>query len=76
MAKKTTKRLRTKLPEPVVDDSETERDADVALRVLKRQSTLNRYDVRAVSQLSKAARAAFLPLPKPGKIRQGKPLKV
>ena len=46
------------------DDSEVESDIEVTLRVLKCQSAFNRYEVRAVSQLSKAARAAFLPLPK------------
>ena len=51
-------------------ESESERDTDVASRVLQRQSTLNRYEVRAVSQLSKAARAAFLPLPKPASIKK------
>jgi len=38
----------------------TEAYSDVALLVLKRLSVLNRYEVRAVSHLSKAARAAFL----------------
>ena len=57
-------------------NSEAERDADVASRVLKRQSALNRYEVRAVNRLKKAARAAFLPLPKPAKIKRKKPVKV
>lgn len=56
-------------------DSDSERDADVASRVLKRQSALNRYEVRAVNRLKKAARAAFLPLPKPAKARRRKPIK-
>jgi len=57
-------------------DSDSERDADVASRVLKRQSALNRYEVRAVNRLKKMARAAFLPLPKPAKIKKEKPVKV
>ena len=57
-------------------DSVLGSDIEVRLRVLKCQSALNRYEVRAVSQLSKAARAAFLPLPKPASIKKHKPLKV
>jgi len=57
-------------------NNEVERERDLALRVLKRLSALNRYEVRAVSQLSKAARAAFLPLRKQDKIKKEKPLKV
>ena len=58
------------------NEGEVERDADVASRVLKRRSALYRYEVRTVNQLKKAARAAFLPLPKLAKIKTGKPLKV
>ena len=48
---------------------------EVDLHILNRQLAINRYEVRAVSQLSKAARAAFLPLPKPAKARRRKPIK-
>lgn len=44
--------------------SEAERDADVASRVLKRLISFNRYEVRAVNKIKKAAKAAFLPLSK------------
>ena len=45
-------------------DSVLGSDIEMRLRVLKCQSALNRYEVRAVSQLNKAARVAFLSLPK------------
>lgn len=51
-------------------DSEVDRASDVATRILKRKSKLNRYEVHAVNQLGKAVNAAFLPLPKPAKIRK------
>ena len=57
-------------------EGELERDANRALRVLKRRTALYRYEVRVVNQLKKAAQAAFLPLPKSTKIKKEKPVKV